>query len=605
MYGLEFWGGDNFFIEDGLIKINYKSKPSIYEIIKQIRSKGHKGPLFLRFPHLIKKQINTIYQEFNRAINEFEYQGKFKAVFPLKVNQYPNFLKNILRLGEEYGYGLEAGSKAELVLALAYNKISHPITVNGFKDYDMIYLSFIAKKMNHNITVTIEGLNELETIIEIGKNQKDFVPDIGIRIRLHNTGASLWSKSGGINSKFGLNSTELLEAIKLLKENNLIDKLKMIHFHIGSQMSDINPLKKAMREAGNIYAEIRKMGAKSLNAINIGGGLAVEYSQHKNELEKNYSLSEFTNDIVYNLKTIAKDKKVKEPDIFTESGRFIGANHAVLVAPVLELFSEEYSIKSLKLKRKNPTLIEELNDLYNTITPKNCVEFLHDCLDHLESILTLFDLGYIDLTDRSNAEILVHKIIKKALLFTQTSIPERKDLLERIQERYLVNFSMFQSMPDFWGLSQKFPLMPIHKLNIKPTRAATIWDITCDSDGEISFDGKKPIFLHDIDLENEEYFIGIFLLGAYQEVLGMDHNLFTHPTEVSVEISDDGYELKDYIISQSLLDILEDIDYDTKEIQAILSQNIINSSLNKNEKEQVLKELFDILNENGYLKTTR
>jgi len=274
-YGLHFWGNDNFIIEKGKIHLNHKNNPSLLDIVNDIREEGHRGPLLLRFPHLIQKQIDTIYSEFNRAIDEFNYQGNFNAVFPLKVNQYPNFVHHLLEAGSEYGYGLEAGSKAELILAMAYNHIGHPITVNGFKDYEMISMAFIAKKMGHDITLTIEGIDELETIIDIQKNHPEAVPNIGIRIRLHNTGKGSWSKSGGINSKFGLNSTELLEAVELLTKSSLLEHLNMIHFHIGSQMSDITPLKKALREAGNIYAELRMMGASNLHSINIGGGLAV------------------------------------------------------------------------------------------------------------------------------------------------------------------------------------------------------------------------------------------------------------------------------------------------------------------------------------------
>ena len=604
-YGLQYWGNDDFAIDEGLVTLNHKSSPALLSIVKSIREEGHRGPLLLRFPHLMGKQIETIYSEFNRAMKEFHYEGSFKAVFPLKVNQFPNFVHRLLESGRPYGYGLEAGSKAEMILALAYNNIGHPITVNGFKDYEMISMGFIARKMGHDITITIEGINELETIIEIQKTQPDFVPNIGIRIRLHNTGKGGWSKSGGINAKFGLNSTELIEAVELLKAANLLDHLTMIHFHIGSQMSDISPLKKALREAGNIYAELRKMGAKNLGALNIGGGLAIEYAQHKETLNKNYSLAEFANDIVYNLKTIAQDKGVKEPDIFTESGRFIAASHAVLVAPVLELFSEEYSPKSLRLKKKdNPPLLVELHDLYKSINSRNAAEYLHDALDHLESLLTLFDLGYIDLEDRSNAEILVHLIIKKSMGMKNTNIPERRDLLEQIQERYLVNFSMFQSLPDFWGLGQTFPIMPIDRLDTQPTRAATLWDITCDSDGEIPFEQGTPLFLHDIDLDEEEYFIALFLVGAYQEVLGMNHNLFSHPTEATILINDDGFIIEDLIPSKNLIDTLDDIDYDITDMQNRLKNNIENSKLiDEGEKKKVLGELYIYLSENGYLKT--
>ena len=362
-----------------------------------------------------------------------------------------------------------------------------------------------------------------------------------------------------------------------------------------------------MTEAGNIYTELRKMGAKNLKAINLGGGLAVEYSQFKDEQSRNYTLSEYANDMVFLLKTIAEQKKDIEPDIFIESGRFVAAHHAVLVAPVLELFSHEYTESKLALKDKgNPKLIDELYDLFKSIKSSNALEYMHDGIDHLQSILTLFDLGYVDLQDRSNAEILVHLLIKKAtkLLGDTQNSADFLALQDEVQERYLVNFSLFQSMPDFWGLQQSFPIMPLTHLDKKPTRSASIWDITCDSDGEISYSKNNPLTLHDIDLDEENYFLGFFLVGAYQEVLGMKHNLFMHPTEASVYIDEKGYEIKDIIESQSILDTLDDLDYDVREIMDILNEKIANSKLiNEKQKKQILGELYLFLNDNGYLKS--
>ncbi|MFL1707105.1 biosynthetic arginine decarboxylase [Campylobacter sp. CCUG 57310] len=606
-YGLNLWGDSNFIIENGKVCINNGSKPAIIDIVKDIRSEGYRGPLLLRFPHLIKKQIQQIYSNFKSAIKEFDYKGDFNAVYPLKVNQYPGFVKNLVKHGKSYGYGLEAGSKAELLLVMAYNNENAPITVNGFKDKEMINIGFIAAEMGHNITLTIEGLNELEAIIATAKERFAPKPNIGLRIRLHSSGSGIWAKSGGINSKFGLTATELIEAVNLLKEANLLDCFNMIHFHIGSQITEIHPLKKALIEAGNIYAELRKMGAKNLKAINLGGGLAIEYSQFKENSSRNYTLSEYANDVVYLLKTIANQKKELEPDIFIESGRFVAASHAVLVAPVLELFSQDYTEEKLALKKKNPQLITELVDLLNTIKPSNAMEYLHDSMDHMESILTLFDLGYVDLVDRSNAEILTHLIIKKAvkMLGTKQNNPELLKLQEEVQERYLINFSLFQSLPDFWGLKQNFPVMPLDRLDIRPTRSASLWDITCDSDGEIGFDDEfNPLFLHDIDVEKEEYFLGFFMVGAYQEVLGMKHNLFTHPTEATIDIDENGYKVAHLLESQSILDIMEDLDYDIYEIQDTLNERIEKSKLvNETQKKQILGEMYLFLNDNGYLKT--
>ncbi len=607
-YGLNLWGDSNFVIDGGKVCLNTDYKPAIIDIVKDIRSDGYRGPLLLRFPHLIKKQIVQIYSNFERAKREFDYKGKFNAVYPLKVNQYPGFVKNIVHIGKAYNYGLEAGSKAELLLAMAYNNDNAPITVNGFKDNELINLGFIAAEMGHNITLTIEGLNELKTIIRTSKERFSPKPNIGLRIRLHSTGSGIWAKSGGINSKFGLTSTELIEAVNLLKKEGLIDYFTMIHFHIGSQINEIHPLKKALTEAGNIYAELRKMGATNLRAINLGGGLAVEYNQFGEENVRNYTLKEYANDVVYLLKTIANQKSETEPDIFIESGRFVSAPHAVLVAPVLELFSQEYTEEKLALKDSNPPVISELYDLYTNIKAANAIEYLHDAISHLEGVLTLFDLGYVDLIDRSNGEILAHLIMKKAvaLFGNKQSNAELLKLQEEVQERYLVNFSMFQSLPDFWGLEQNFPIMPLDRLDEKATLSASIWDITCDSDGEIGFDAKKnPLFLHDVDLEKEQYFLGFFLVGAYQEVLGMSHNLFVHPTEATILVGENGgYEVKDILESQNILDILDDMDYDVNLIKDTLNERISKSELvDEKAKKQILGELYLFLSDNGYLKT--
>ena len=592
-YGINIWSDDNFVIEDGLAKINHDCKPSLISIVKDIRKQDFKGPLLLRFPHITEKQINTLYNTFNSSIKEYDYKGAFKAVFPLKVNQLPNFIHPLINEGKNFNYGLEAGSKAELVIAMTYNNLGSPITVNGFKDKEMIHLGFIAKSMGHDITLIIEGLNELEMIIEVLNETKMESPSIGLRVRLHSGGSGLWAKSGGINSKFGLTSTEILEAYELMEENNVVKYLTMIHFHIGSAMNSIKPLKKALREAGHIYAELKNLGATNLDSINIGGGLAVEYNAY--ERTRFYSLSEFSNDVIFTLKEIAKQKNVAEPNIFTESGRFISAASTVLITPVLELFSAEYELDHLNLKEKNPPLIQELYDLFRDMSKKTAYEFMHDSIDHMESLLTLFDLGYIDLQDRSNAEILTHQVIKKAISLLEIDhYEELKKLDENIQEKYLLNFSVFQSLPDYWGIEQEFPIMPITHLDRKPTRSASLWDITCDSDGEIPFDMKKPLYLHDVNLNKEDYFIGFFNVGAYQDTLGMKHNLFSHPTEVNVVFKNGKVVLEKILESQKIIDILEDIDYDTEDIRSILRKNLNDHNF---------KDIEKYLNENSYLKT--
>jgi len=604
-YGIDIWGENDFIIRDDKVCVNHKSTPALYDIVQHIREQGTKGPLLLRFPHLLQKQINAVYRTFGKTFEELRYTGKFQAVFPLKVNQYPDFLHPLIEAGKEYGYGLEAGSKAELIIAMSHIPEGAPITVNGFKDREMIELGFLSAKMGHDITLTIEGINELESIIEVAGEMGTPLPKIGIRIKLHSTGSGIWEKSGGINSKFGLTSTELLEAMELLKTNDLLDRFTVIHFHIGSQMTQISNLKKALREAGNIYADLIRMGAKNLESINLGGGLGVEYTQNEAYPEVTYSLKEYASDTTFVLQGIAQAKKVPEPNIIIESGRFISASHAVLVAPVFELFSEEYSIKGLRLKKENPPLIEELNELYNCIKPETALEYLHDSIDHLNSLLTLFDLGYIDLTDRSNGEILTHLIIKKAIILLRDKpVRELTQIQDKIQEKYLINFSIFQSIPDFWGLAQRFPVMPLDKLDQKPTRSASLWDITCDSDGEIDFDSKNPLFLHSVDLDEEDYFLGFFKVGAYQEVLGMKHNLFTRPTVATITVTDNGYKIQELVKSDALIDILEDLNYNPHTIRNRILENIQNSSyIAPQQRAYIYQKVESFLLENGYLKT--
>jgi len=605
-FGLDIWSNKNFIIEDGQIKLNYKSMPSLLQIVEDIRSDDVKGPILLRFPHLVKRQIKTLYSYFDKAIQKNSYKGKFNAVFPLKVNQFPFTVEAVTSQGSPYNYGLEAGSKAELILAMSNTPTEANITVNGFKDKEMITLGFIAAQSGHNITLTIEGLGELETIIEVAKECDLKIPNIGIRIRLHSAGSGIWAKSGGMDAKFGLTSTEIIEAVTLLREADLLDYLSMIHFHIGSQMSDIAPLKKALREAGNIYAELKKMGALALNSINIGGGLAVEYDQHTHSKSRNYSIDEFSSSVVFLLGEIMDAKNVQHPNIFTESGRFIVASHAVLITPVLELFTQDYQEKLLNFKKTNPPLIEELIELNKFLNNTNCIEYLHDALDHMESILTLFDLGYIDLQDRSNSEILVHSIIKKALyLKSANPTDELEQLQVKLQERYLINASIFQSLPDYWGLGQHFPVMPLHHLNTMPLRAASLWDITCDSDGEIGFNPEKPLYLHDVNLDEEDYFLGFFNVGAYQEALGMNHNLFTHPNEYTITIDENSYTIENAVESKSILEILSSLGYNKDEISNKLRADLSKSQFStEKEKNDTLAKLELFLKQNGYLRTT-
>jgi arginine decarboxylase len=601
-YGINLWANNNFFIDDGLVKINQANQPALLDIIQDVL-KTSSGPLVLRFPHLVEKQLDHLYTHFRRSIKENQYQGQFKAVFPLKVNQLPAVVDAIVASGKKYGYGFEAGSKAELLLAIDKTPLGHPITVNGFKDKEMIQLGFLATQMGHDITLIIEGLNELKSIINLHQKSTLALPKIGIRIRLHNSGSGTWAKSGGINAKFGLTSTELLQAMSWLREHNLLHAFTMLHFHIGSQIENILTIKKALREVGNIYAELKMLGASALSALNIGGGLAIEYAQHDSKRMTNYDLQEFSNDVVFLIKDIMQHKGVEDPDIFSESGRYIVASHAVLITPVLELFSQDYNKRELTLMDKNPPLVDELKDLLDDLKVSNCIEYLHDALDHRESILTLFDLGYITLNDRANTEILVHQIIKKSLVLMKEDFNHELECLQsKLQERYLINCSFFQSLPDFWGLQQHFPVMPLSKLDQKPMRAACLWDITCDSDGEIPFDINAPLYLHEVDLDEEDYFLAFFNVGAYQDTLSMKHNLFSHPTECSVSFDGNGFVLKGIKQSESIDETIVQMGYPYSNLFDNLFAKLEETHFDRlDEKEQSLSFIKTLLMKSSYL----
>jgi arginine decarboxylase len=606
-YGLKYWAKGTFVIEKSVVRVNKDSKPSLLEIVEKAQNEYKlNGPILMRFPHLIDKQMKRLHKIFKDAIKNAEYQGKFQAVFPLKVNQFKTFVESFEKYAQNYNYGLEAGSKAELLLAIFSNSHKAPITVNGFKGKEMIELGFLAKKIGHDITLTIEGFNELEQIIAVAnKHKREHIPKIGIRMRLHSIGTGRWAKSGGFDSKFGLTATELIHAFNLLKQEGLLHKFRMLHFHIGSQINSVLSVQKAIKESGQIYAELKRMGADNLDTINIGGGIAVEYAQHKHKRDKNYALEEFAYHVVTLFKRISEEKEVDVPNIMTESGRFISASHAVMILPVLELFSEDHTEKNLMLKNNNPQIVTSLNKIFQSLKKENANQSLHDTLDLLDSVETLFEMGYLDLQDRGNIEILSNLIIKKVLyIVSKEDLIEYNSLLHKLEERYLINASMFQAIPDYWGLEQKFPIMPIHKLDQKPLRPASIWDITCDSDGEIDFDEKAPIFLHDVDLDTENYYLGLFLVGAYQEILGMKHNLFAKAHEIVVEINKKGFEISQVEESCSLLEILESVGYSENNISNKISSQIHTiKELSTQDKILLFEEFKKYFSQNNYLES--
>jgi arginine decarboxylase len=475
----------------------------------------------------------------------------------MKVNQQRAVVEEYLREGSRYDFGLEAGSKAELYAAMALEQSPDSLLVlNGFKDEEFIQLAFGSAKSGKRVVIVIEKLSELDHIIRIAETHEGNPPIIGMRVKLYSKGSGRWEKSGGEAAKFGLTTTELLEVINRLKEADRIDMLKLLHFHIGSQLTDIKRIKNAMKEAARVYAKVYQMKVP-VELLDVGGGMAVDYDGSKTAFDSsaNYNAQEFANDVVYTIKQVCEDENVPHPTIIQESGRFLSAYHAILVTNVLdEIETVVEDITPIEIEDDDPQVVIELGDLRETITIKNYREYYHDALEHREELFTMFNLGLITLEDRAKGEVLFWDVCERADRYAQQSkyVPEEfADLRRLLCAKYLTNFSVFKSVPDHWALDQLFPIVPIQMLNKPPTEFATLCDITCDSDGVVDkfvdlHDVKQTLELHKLD-PDEPYYLAFMLVGAYQEVMGNNHNLFGTPNEAQIHIDEEGYLIKKVI----------------------------------------------------------
>ena len=583
-YGIENWGAGYFGVnrKGNLIVYagageNENRSADVKEIVEDLKKRGINSPILLRFPQLIVGQVRKLQKAFKNSIKEFDYHGRHLCVYPLKVNQNRSVVEEYLKEAARYDFGLEAGSKAELYAALAMEQSPDSLLVlNGFKDEEFIRLAFTGAQAGKNVVIVIEKLSELEHTIRITdeltkENSAVKLPIIGVRVKLYSKGSGKWEKSGGEAAKFGLTTTEILEVIRRLTEAGRTDMLQFLHFHIGSQLTDIKRIKGAMREAARVYSKIRQLNMP-IQYLDVGGGMAVDYDGSKTSFESsaNYNAQEFANDVIYVIKTVCDDENVPHPTIIQESGRYLSAYHAILVTNVqdeIETVVEDISTP-ITVDEDDPQVVKELYDLRETLTAKNYQEYYHDALENRDELFTMFNLGLISLEDRAKGEVLFWDVCEKADEFAQQKkyVSEEFDDLRRLLcAKYLANFSVFRSLPDNWALEQLFPIIPIHKLNKKPTEYATLCDITCDSDGIID----KFVDLHDVKpvlelhkLDNEPYYLAMMLVGAYQEVMGNNHNLFGLPHEAHIYIGDDGYIIKKVIPGSTLGDVLAQVRYD-------------------------------------------
>jgi arginine decarboxylase len=580
-YGVKYWGNNYFSINEAG---NVQAHPvgpeggriDLKELVDEVARRGIGLPLLIRFSDVLKSRIVELNETFRRAIAEYGYKGQYKGVYPIKVNQHRYVVEEIVQFGRPYHYGLEAGSKPELLAVMAMLDDEEALIVcNGYKDEEYIETALQASKLGRTVLIVVEKYSELSLIADTAK-KLGVRPRLGIRVKLAAKGAGRWEASGGDRSKFGLSTREVVEAMNFLRANDLLSCFELLHFHLGSQISAIRSVKNALREAGRFYVEIFNMGAP-LKYFDAGGGLGVDYdgSQTNFASSMNYTTQEYANDIVFSLQEICDAAGVAHPTIVTESGRAVVAHHSMLVIDILGVGEFDVGKAPDKLAPDASRVVRNLFETFKDVSRKNVLEAYHDALEYKEEALQLFNLGNISLSDRVVAEDIFWAICQKILKIIRElrEVPEELEGLERaLSDTYFCNFSMFQSLPDIWAIDQLFPIMPIHRLGEEPTRRAVLADITCDSDGKIDHfidrrDVKSVLELHPVN--GHDYYLGVFLIGAYQEILGDLHNLFGNTNTVHVSLAaGGGYQIEHVVTGDTVTDVLKYVSYAREDLVA-------------------------------------
>ncbi len=589
-YNVEGWGNGYFTVNSSG---NVESKPLqenggsivLLEVVNEARARNLGFPLVIRFQDLLRHRVESVNRAFQTAMTEFGYRNEYRGVFPIKVNQLREVIEEIIDAGEQFHFGLEAGSKPELVAALAMQKNPESLIIcNGYKDPAFIRIALLGRKLGKSVVIVAEKLEELEQTIRIS-NEVGVEPYIGIRARLYSKGSGKWSPSGGENAKFGLDTTSLVAASQMLKEAGLAHCLKLFHFHVGSQVPDISTIKRAVREAARYYAKLCKLGHQ-LGYLDVGGGLGVDYDGSRSDFDSstNYSLQEYANDVVWNIMDVCDSEGVAHPTIVSESGRAIVAHHSVLV---VEAFSSiEKTAPKLKVEagETDHKLVGEILDVKQRLRRGNRLESLHDIQQIKEEAQHTFDLGLLDLESKAKIDTvywqLAHQIVNmhRGLRYVPDEV---KELEVSLADQYICNFSVFQSLLDHWALGQLFPIMPIHRLTTPPDRQGTIVDITCDSDGKVSKfidlqDVKETLPLHRV-MPGEIYYLGVFMVGAYQDIMGDLHNLFGRVTEVHVFLDPDeesGWYIEEVIEGSTIGEVLAMTQWDKVELMRLLKSQV-------------------------------
>jgi arginine decarboxylase len=578
------------------------SQVDIKELVDELALRDVSVPLLLRFPDILDDRIEKISGCFVKAASEYGFTGQYFSVYPIKVNQQRPVVEELVRHGKKFNIGLEAGSKPELHAVLAIMDNSEALIIcNGYKDEDFIELALLAQKMGKRVFLVVEKLNELKLINSVAQRVK-VRPNIGIRIKLAASGSGKWEESGGDQSKFGLNASELLEAVEYAKEADLLDCIKLIHFHLGSQITNIRKIKAGLREVSQFYIQMMAMGA-NVEFVDIGGGLGVDYDGSRSAISSsiNYSIQEYANDTIATIVDVANKNNLPHPNVITESGRALTAHHSILVFNVLEKASVPRWTSKDRVSKKDHEIVREMAEILSSLNSRTMLEAWHDTQQLREEALDRFSLGLVDLKTRAMTEKLYWSIAQTVSNMADElkTVPEEVRQLKRLlADKYFCNFSLFQSLPDSWAIDQLFPIMPIHRLNEKPGRQATLQDITCDSDGKIDhFIGVRDLShnlpLHELK-QNEPYYLAVFLVGAYQEILGDLHNLFGDTNAVHVALTDKGYEVQQVIDGESVADVLDYVQFDAKKLVRTMEAWVSSSVKNKKITVQEGKEFLAI-----------
>lgn len=579
LYNINGWGTSYFGInEKGDVYVTPckdDTQIDLRDVMDELALRDVTTPVLLRFPDILDNRIEKMANCFNIAAKEYDYKAENFIIYPIKVNQMQPVVEEIISHGRKFNLGLEAGSKPELHAVIALQCQSDSLIIcNGYKDQNYIELALLAQKMGKRIFIVVEKLNELDIIAKAAR-KFNVKPNLGIRIKLASSGSGKWEDSGGDASKFGLTSSELLTALKILDEKNLHDSLRLIHFHIGSQITKIRHIQTALREAAQFYVQLHKMGY-NVDFVDCGGGLGVDYDGTRSpssESSVNYSIQEYVNDCIYTFVEAANKNGINHPNIITESGRSLTAHHSVLVIDVLETASLPEMSEDFEPSDKDHQLVKDLYEIWDNLNPRSMLEDWHDAEQIREEALDLFSHGIVDLRTRAEIESMYWSVCREVNNLSKSlkHMPEELKRLDKIlADKYFCNFSLFQSLPDSWAIDQLFPIMPIQRLDERPTRNATLQDITCDSDGKIAnfvtnrnISSVLPVHTQK---KNEDYYLGVFLIGAYQEILGDMHNLFGDTNAVHISVKDNGYHIDQIFDGETVEEVLDYVQYNPKKL---------------------------------------